>query len=262
MTATGPLDGVGVLITRPRERAGRLAGLVEAAGGLPVIFPAIEILPPSDRATLDALLQRLEDFDWAIFISPTAVDRALAFIPDHRLPAGLHIAAVGKGSARALAQHGITGVLEPSDGADSEALLSLPAFARLDGQRVVIFRGEGGRELLGTTLLQRGAQVSYAECYWRGRPSGDVAPLLRLWHDGGVAAVTITSREALRNLADCLGAAGQGVLRHTPLFVLHERIAESAREMGITHITVAGPDDAALANAIVQWFEHGKNREL
>jgi uroporphyrinogen-III synthase len=53
------------------------------------------------------------------------------------------------------------------------------------GKRVIIFRGEGGRELLGETLKQRGAAVEYVSCYRRARPQLDPAPLLKLWEKAG-----------------------------------------------------------------------------
>ena len=100
------------------------------------------------------------------------------------------------------------------------------------GKRVVIFRGDGGRELLGQTLLERGAKLEYAECYRRAKPVADIAPLLEALVDGQLKAVTMTSSEGLRNLFDMVGASGQAWLKKIPLFVSHERIAK-LQETGI-----------------------------
>ena len=83
------------------------------------------------------------------------------------------------------------------DGFDSEALLALPEMRDLAGKRVVIFRGDGGRELLGDTLIARGAIVEYAECYRRSKPTSDAAVLLRLWARDEVLGIVITSSEGL-----------------------------------------------------------------
>ena len=90
-----------------------------------------------------------------------------------KFPRRLQVATVGGASVRALERFGITGVVAPQGRYDSESLLDLPALAAVNGRRVVIFRGEGGRELLGETLRARGAVVEYAECYRRVRPELD-----------------------------------------------------------------------------------------
>jgi uroporphyrinogen-III synthase len=257
-----PLTGIGVLVTRPREQAGHLAELIEQAGGRPVLFPTLEIQPVAETSALIGLIDRLEEFDWAIFISPTAVEKAMNLIRTRRsLPSALKVAAVGKGSARALRQFGVRDILMPTHGADSGALLEEPPLRDVAKQKIVIFRGEGGREQLAKTLSARGADVFYGECYRRSRPSADVTPLLQQWARGEIHAVTLTSSEALHNLFDLLGKLGQQWLKTTPVFALHERIGAAARELGIAQVQVAGPDDEALVTSLNRWFETGKHHE-
>ena len=99
------LNGLRVVVTRPLEQSGRLAAAIEAAGGEACVFPLIEIGPPPDPAALDALVDRLDDFAWAVFSSPTAVDRAVACIGARRArPFAGAIAAIGEGTQRALAR--------------------------------------------------------------------------------------------------------------------------------------------------------------
>src|SRR5665213_3356897 len=73
---------------------------------------------------------------------------------------------------------------------------------QVSGKRVVIFRGDRGRELLGDSLLKRGAVLAYVECYRRVKPSTDLAPLLKAWAAGKMDAITISSSEGLRNIFD------------------------------------------------------------
>ena len=243
------------MITRPRELAVRLSARVRAASGRPIVFPALEIAQPTDLQAVRQLIGRLEQFDIAIFVSPTAVSRGLALIRAQRtLPPGLRIAAIGPGSARELQRLGIANVLVSDRGADSEALLELTELADMRGRSAVIFRGAGGRALIADTLTQRGASVEYAECYRRLRPSTATDTLLDAWNRGEVHAVTVTSREALSNLLAMLGMAGSERLRATPLFVPHERVARAARELGIAEIVVSGPGDEALVSALLGYF--------
>ncbi len=242
MTA-GPLSGRGIVITRPREHAVALADLIRAAGGDPVLFPTLEILPPDDPAAAAGVIARLSSFQLAIFVSPTAATRGCAMLSASAWPAGLRVAALGAGTARALVRLGLRDVISPPGEADSEALAALPELQDLRDRAVVIFRGQGGREWLGARLEARGARVEYAECYRRARPAADAGGLLARWQSGGIEAVSITSTEGLENFTAMLGPTGKGYLCASPVFVPHPRIAAAARELGVRQVLVTGPGD-------------------
>ena len=251
----GPLAGRGIVITRPAHQAQPLAGLIRAAGGNPILFPVLEILDAEDLRPLNALIDRLEEFDLAIFISPNAVNKAMNLITARRaLPPRLKVTAIGRGSVKELRHFGVSNVIAPSKKFDSEALLELPELKDVAGRRIVIFRGDGGRELLGDTLTARGARVEYAECYRRGKPNLDTAPLMKAWARNELHAITVTSSEGLRNLFDMIGKLGQTWLRKTPLFAPHPRIAATARELGLTTVIETGPGDEGLIAQLEQYF--------
>jgi uroporphyrinogen-III synthase len=165
-------------------------------------------------------------------------------------PSALPAAAVGGGTRRELERRGVTSVIAPQAGADSEALLALGEMQQVGGKRVVIFRGEGGRELLGDTLRSRGAEVVYAAGYRRTRPKG-----ARQWEEGEIDAVTVSSSQGLANLFEVLDAA---FLRARPLFVPHPRVAGNARGRAVREVVVAGPSDEQVLEALVAYFQsHG-----
>ena len=234
-----PLRDRGILVTRPARQAQRLAALVEAGGGRAILFPAIEIEP------LEGPLPPLEEFDLVAFVSPTAVQCAGARLKG----SSVRVAAVGSGTRRELEAQGFTDVVAPRDGSDSEALLALPELQDVAGKRILIVRGEGGRELLAESLTARGGEVEYLECYRRVVPRADPAPLLAKWDE--VDAVTVSSSEAVDNLVGLLGA---GRLAGKPLFANHPRVAERAREAGIAEVIVAGPGDEETGEALVAYF--------
>jgi uroporphyrinogen-III synthase len=249
------LAGRRVVLTRPAGQAGQLAALIQAAGGEAVLFPTLEIADATDQRPLVALIDRLDAFDLAVFISANAVSRGLALVNARRSwPAGLRVATVGRASARELRRHGFDAVIVPAQGFDSEALLALPELKDVSGRRIAIFRGEGGREYLAQTLLARGAAVEYAECYRRARPRADAAPLIDMWRRRQLDAFTATSGEALANLGEMLGESGRQCLQSTPLFVPHERIAAAARALGVDTVALTGPGDEGLVEGLTLFF--------
>lgn len=250
-----PLDGRAVVVTRPERQAAALASLIEAAGGRALRVPAIEITPLRS-AGLEAVLARIDSFGMAVFISRNAVEQGLASLRDagRALPPGMRVAAIGTGTRRALESEGWGGVIAPAGPADSEALLAEPALADVSGKRIVIFRGEGGREALAEGLRSRGAHVEYAECYRRGTPPIDPLPLIGEWSRGALHAITVSSGEGLANLASSLGTAGRALLAAVPVFVPHPRVAAQARELGVAQVVVTGAADEEVVAALVAYF--------
>jgi uroporphyrinogen-III synthase len=254
-----PLTGRGILITRPAAQSQALAASVVEHGGRPVVFPVVEIAEIDDSGTLAQTIDALHTYDLAIFVSPTAVAKGWDAIHARRsFPADLRVAAVGQGSARALRRLGVGAVMAPSAGADSESLLALPELQDVSGRRIVVFRGQGGRELMRDSLVSRGATVDYAECYRRVCPHVDAGPLVRALSEGEIHAIVITSAEALRNLWNMLEAAGRVFLATTPIFVPHPRIAAAARELELPRVTVTGPGDEATVRSLCEYFAPGR----
>lgn len=246
------LAGLHVMVTRPVHQAAKLRELIEARGGQVVPFPVLDILDPQDNGALQEIIGRLDQYDIAIFISANAVNKALERVLKNRtLPPRLKLAAVGKRTAQALKQYGLQGDICPREGFNSEALLAMEEMQAVQDKRILIFRGEGGRELLAETLQQRGAQVDYAEVYRRARPQADARALLRHLEQG-IDVITLTSNEGLQNLFDMAGPDGQPQLRAVPLVVMSDRAAALARELHFQHtpVVVKEASDEGLAEAI------------
>ncbi len=254
--ATAPLQGCGVLVTRPAHQAVGLGQRIEQLGGRAVFFPVLEISPPQDRRALEDCVQRLDDFDVAIFISANAIERALPTILERRdWPTGVQIAVIGRRSAQALEAFGLQADLCPQTHFNSEALLQLEALQDVTGQRFLIFRGNGGREFLADTLRERGAQVEYVQAYQRSRPVADSSTVVEAWRAGGIDLVQVNSVESLENLFAMLDDEGRALLRETPLLVVSERILPVAERLGITRppLVAANATDEAVLAALLKW---------
>ena len=253
-----PLAGRPIVVTRPAGQADGLCAALKALGAEPLCFPLLTIAPVADPAPLQAMARRLGEFSLAFFVSPNAVRFALdAMLPVAPWPAGLKVATVGKGSEAALAERGFTGVIAPSIGFDSESVLALPAFQvdAVDGRRVLVLRGDGGRDLLGDTLTARGARVEYLTCYHRGGPADDPALLVERARVGRLDALTLTSSEGVAHL---LALPGVDMLKAVPVFVPHPRIAAAAEEGGFAQVVLTGPGDRGLIDGLAAHFAAGK----
>jgi len=230
---TGSLQGSGVLVTRPAGQAAALSRMIVEAGGVPVPFPVLEIEPLPVDATLAAQFEALEQYDLAIFISANAVEYGLAAVTSQRRwPARMCVAAVGRATAAALESHGVAVDVCPPSRFDSEGLLAVDRLQAVAGQKIIIFRGLGGRETLAERLRERGAVVEYAQTYRRARPTTDPAPLIAQMASGSVALGMVSSGEGYLNLEAMVGDAGRSWLHRMPLVVASERVLQIAKGAG------------------------------
>ena len=254
MTSELPLRGRRILVTRPAAQSAALADMIAARGGEAVCVPLLEIGPID--AAVDGADGKvvLASYDFAVFISPNAVEYGLPRVLGDGCgwPAATRAVAIGPSTVTALATHGIGPVLAPSDRFDSEAVLALPEFseAAVAGRRFLILRGNGGRELLAETLRARGATVDCLSCYRRSAPA-DMSLLVRLLRADGLDAVTLSSSEGLRNLWLALAPEDRQRLMCLPVFVPHARIAEEAATLGLKRVVPTAPADAGLVEALV-----------
>lgn len=234
-----------ILITRPDGRELNLRKLIEQAGGKVIHYPVITIQPPPelDIEQLVPLREKLHSFTMAIFISPTAVEQTQIYFPV--LPEHFTIVAIGSKTGKALQQQNLQVDLEAT-GQDTESLLKDPLFQmpKIEGQRILIFRGNGGRALLGDTLIRRGAQVRYVETYQRELPH---RPPLTEQQVAKLDAITISSNEGLDNLVTLM--EDPSLLIDIPLVVPSSRAQTLARQHGFKHIILAenATDEAVIA---------------
>ena len=249
MKQTDLLSNKTILVTRPAGREKHLCQLIKQAGGNVIHYPVINIQPPSDIEQLKLLRDCLPDFTMAIFISPTAVEQSQIYFP--ALPEHLKVVSIGSKTSRKLEAQNIAVDIEAPEH-NTESLLNTSAFQipEIQGQRILIFRGSGGRALLGDTLIKRGAQVQYVETYRRELPPQQ--PLNRQQLHS-LDAITISSNEGLDNLLTLI--KDSSLLIETPLIVPSERAISLAREYGFKIILAAkNATDGEIFNALSSYF--------
>jgi uroporphyrinogen-III synthase len=249
------LNGLTVVVTRPRAQASASAAWFESFGARVISFPVLEIEPLPD-AIIDENFSRrdLSAANAIIFVSANAAEHGVTAIENRGgFPGGAAIFAIGSATAARLQDHGLANIQSPAHGNDSEALLALPSLQNVQGQKIVIVRGiseSGGRAHLKQTLRTRGASVSMLECYVRRSILVDEALRSELKaalsetpgennRERKIHAFSVLSVETLQslvlNLADANMAKG---LRECMMLVPHPRVAEAAREIGFTRVSV------------------------
>jgi uroporphyrinogen-III synthase len=247
---SGRLQGIGVVLTRPRGAAEPLRAELAREGARVYLLPALEIEDIALSDTAARLLDRLDRFSLAIFVSANSVEKGLAAVRRAApWPQGLAVAAVGETTAQALRNSGFDAVISPHERHDSDALLALARLHSVEGEDIIVFRGEGGRERIKEVLEARGARVSYAEVYRRVRPRVDPAPVEEALARGDVQAVSALSAETLENFVDMIGAAAAR-LATVALVVPHAAIAATPAARRFARSVVAGHGAAGLVEAL------------
>jgi len=246
------LTGAKVLVTRPQHQADNLCRLIAGQGGSPVRLPTLAIEAVADTGKVSKVLATLDKYQWLVFVSANAVNYAVQANGGKINNRPTAIAAIGQATVAAIKQAGMAVDLLPLPPYNSEALLAAAQMQQVEGKRILIVRGEGGREKLAQTLIERGALVGYLEVYRRCLPQVDCGEAQELLSAGQLAAVTVTSGEALENLMAMMGAEHREKLLAVPLVVISGRLEEMAEGSGFEQIAVSRQaTDAAMVAAVV-----------
>jgi uroporphyrinogen-III synthase len=251
----GPLAGVGVLVTRPAEQAGGLCRLITEAGGEAIPCPLLEIVSSARLSEARRKFAAVEKTDWMVFVSANAVRYAQTLWDDGIMSicACPRIAAIGLATAKALDEAGFPPAVVAPPPFNSEAALTLDEFREVPGRRILLVRGEGGRELLAETLRARGAEVEIAEVYRRVAAEVDAPVVLARWRRNRLIAAAVTSREILDRFVAVFAPFMGTALHETPLAVIGERVRHAAHQAGFRQVVAAAEAaDAALVQALVR----------
>lgn len=249
------MNGWRLLLTRPTQESAALAATLAQQGIYSSSMPLLAIEALSATAEQRATLTGLSRYCAVIVVSKPAARLSLGLLVRYQLPTPAEQPwfSVGAATAQILREHGLQ-VHYPEQADDSEALLGLPQFqqalARVDNPRVLILRGEGGRELLAERLRGQGVQVDYLPLYRRVLPQYTQAALAERVHAERLNALVVSSGQGFVHLRQ-LAADAWAQLALLPLFVPSPRVAEMARAAG-AHCIVdcRGASAAALLAAL------------
>jgi uroporphyrinogen III methyltransferase/synthase len=236
--AISALAGKRVLVTRTLEQAGSTASLLRERGAEPVLVPTIEIHPPTDSAPLARAVGALATaYDWVAFTSANAVSETVREVVRQGLNArafgAVKVAAVGPGTAAALAAHGVHADLGPKE-FRGEGLAQAMLKELAPGSRVLVPRAKEAREVLPNALRAAGMQVEVVTAYETRKPPPEtVARLMALLEKGSLDAVMFTSGSTVDNLCDLLGERAESLLARVTVASIGPVTTAAAERRGV-----------------------------
>ncbi|MCP4472037.1 MAG: uroporphyrinogen-III synthase [Gammaproteobacteria bacterium] len=262
------LQGQVILNTRPAHQQAELTRLLQQEGAQVLAFPVIDIQPVVIGPAQQCLADAVDDYDILLFVSRNAVEGALRFVNCRRLRPSVRLGVIGAATREALAAAlGASGLdaddcLIAEEPYNSEALLRAPALQQVDGKRILILRGQQGRNLLGDELRRRGASVDYAEVYRRALPDRTAEDFNRLVTEGFPTLVILTSAEGMHNLVELVDETAARALCRTPWLLISERMRESALKLGhnAAVLIARSASDDGIRQTICEWADQRFNQ--
>ncbi len=250
-------SGLSVIVTRPQAQALPWVDALRAQGFEAHALPLIDIEPVRDPKPLRVAWRQLAQYPLVMFVSANAVQHFFAQQPDDvSWPLSALAASTGPGTTAALQQAGLRGamIVEPLPGAgfDSEALWARLSSRHWNGSRILIVRGEEGREWLAEQFKAAGAEVTALTAYRRQAPNH--SPAVKALLADAVAGPGrycwfFTSSEAIGHLVELAPTANWSTAR---ALVSHLRIAQSARAAGFGDVHLVDPQPLSVVATIRQ----------
>ncbi len=238
-----PLAGMRVLVTRTRQQASTLVEALQLEGAHPIELPAIEIQRRVDQARLNVTIEalRMGWTQWTVFTSSNAVEVFLDALieagSDSRILATTRIAAIGPATQAALAARSLRADLVAND-ATGEGMLAALLESVGHGERVLLPRAEGARDVLPEGLRAQRIEVDELTLYLAAPPADPPAEVLDAVRNGQIDIVTFTSSSTVKNLARLLDG-DLSPLRDTLVACIGPATADASREAGLEPTVVA-----------------------
>ena len=230
-----PLKGRTVVVTRPRDRAGTLSQRLRALGAEVLEYPCIETRPLVPCPQMTGALTRLSDYAWLVFTSPAGVAAFRSELrrlgKDARHLAGVKLAAIGPGTARALGDMGLTADFVPEVYDAAHLAAGLPA-----ERKALLLRAEWGTPALTEGLKARNIPYEDIAVYETRYENPDAAVLRQRLAAGEPLLVSFTSASTVEGFVSSLGEGAD--LSGVQGICIGVQTAAAAKKHGIA-VTVA-----------------------
>lgn len=220
-----------VLVLRPTHQAQNLIQSLTKINCIPYHFPTIEIVPvPFDLHKVDS--HKLDSHDWLLWTSVNSVAHTPDWVFENQNKTAI---AIGTSTAEALKARGLTNIIAPSKGANSELLVDfLNKNFKLQHKKVLIFKGVGGRNVLKGLLSKAGAITNQFDVYARALPSNPNLDIIDQWLRAPSKVCWVTSCGAFDNLLTLIPSYQYNNVLNAKIFCASHRIQKYVIQRGGT----------------------------
>ena len=245
-----PLFGRRVVVTRARAQASGLAATLAALGADVVELPAIRIEPRLDTPQVRDAVGAIHSYSLICVTSPNGaclLFQALAEAGlDARALANATVAAIGPGTAAALANRGIRADVVPERSVGEALVESLAAVDVMD-RPALVARAAEARDVLPEALRDRGAKVDVVALYETVAEQPDPVAVEAAQSSD---YVTFTSSSTVRNF---VAAVGDRVPHDARIVSIGPVTSQAAREAGLeVAVEAERHDPDGLVDALLQ----------
>jgi len=243
-----------LVITRFSPKAELLAEELNKINCFTIAQPLLKVEALEDQFVTESFINGY--YDIVIAVSGNAVEYTNRLLK-REWPEAVYIA-VGVSTQTSLNDIIDNTAIVPEGRADSEGILKLDLLQSIRGKRVLILRGQGGRDLLDRTLVARGAEVAFLESYKRIKLDLDGVELVNNWQQASINGAIISSIEILNQLFTLIPAQYKDWLSNLILYVPSERVAEQASYLGARHVVIL---PSLRTERIVEFFKTSSEKK-
>ena len=228
-----------VLICRPEPSASALSKVLESVGATCKVLPSLQIKPVEISAESRQKIMDIDQYDHVIVVSQHAATLGLSIIDEYwpQFPVQQNWFAIGRKTAHCLKSAELV-LVEPNSDLNSEALLANTLLAHVRDAKVLILKGEEGRDTIERELTKRGAKVETIALYKRVCPEYSRGKLEESLIQFNPTYIVALSGETLTNLIH-LSKKVKAELKQKSLILSSERVANIAREQGYKRTYIA-----------------------
>ncbi len=255
-----PLLGKRIVVTRARQQASDLVGLLSELGAKCLEYPTIKIIPPHDSRPLKQAVENLSAYDWIVFTSVNGViyffERLFAAGKDVRALGRLKIAAIGPATAGRLREFGLNSDIVPET-YRAESVAEAFKTEKLKGKKILLPRALEARPVLPKELKKMGAKVDEIPAYETLKVTESTHDLVQQLEDRRIDLITFTSSSTVKNFKALLSPKNfKKLIQGVTIASIGPITTDTATELGFdVRVTADTYTIPGLVEAILKYYQ-------
>ena len=255
-----PLLGKRIVVTRARQQASDLVGLLSDLGAECLEYPTIKIMPPKDLEPVKQAVENLSAYDWIVFTSVNGVDyffeQLFAAGKDVRALGRMKTAAIGPATAGRLREFGLTSDIIPKT-YRAESVIEAFKDQQLKDKKILLPRAAAARPILPKELKKMGAEVEEIPAYETLKVTESTDDLVQQLEDRRIDLITFTSSSTVKNFKALLPSENfKKLIQGVTIASIGPITTDTASELGFeVHITADSYTIPGLVDAILQHYQ-------